>query len=109
MSGIWTEIETGTTGTTQYTIAKLTTDGVTDFTLNTRQTSPITDPPTANASTVPHSVAGDGNGLTISYQVATAAAPDVNVVLDINNDITGISTEEMAGSITVVSPGTQCY
>jgi len=100
MSGIWTEIETGTTGTTQYTIAKLTTNGVTDFTLNASQTFPITDPPTANATTVPHSVAGDGNGLTISYQVATAAAPDVNVVLDINNDITGISTEEMAGSIT---------
>ena len=96
MSGIWTEIETRTTGTTQYTIAKLTTNGIIDFTLNARQTSPITDPPIANATTVPHSVAGDGNGLTISYQVATAAAPDVNVVLDINNDITGISTGEIS-------------
>ena len=82
-----------------------------DFTLNARQISPITDPPIADATTVPHSVAGDGNGLTISYQVATAAAPDVNVVLDINNDITGISTGEMAGSITtncsVTNAGTQ--
>jgi hypothetical protein len=100
MSGIWTEIETGTTGTTQYTIAKLIDEEGADFTLRASQSLPIIDPPTPNATTVPHSVAGDGNGLTISYQVATAPVSDINVVLDINNDITGISTEQMAGSIT---------
>ena len=39
MSGIWTEIETGTTGTTQYTIAKLTTNGITERFYTKRKTN----------------------------------------------------------------------
>ena len=100
MSTTWTILKKKVTGETQYVTAAWLTDASADASLTTVQPVPGTDPPTLNAVTAAFDTSGYGNGATLSYQISTGT--NTQVVLDINNDITGLSivNNQLLNSIT---------
>ena len=110
MSTTWTILKKKVTGETQYVTAAWLTDAGADASLTTVQPVPGTDPPTLNAVTAAFDTSGYGNGTTLSYQIATGT--DTQVVLDTNNDITGLSIvnnqllNSITQNVTDASPGT---
>ena len=89
MSTTWTILKKKVTGETQYVTAAWLTDGGADASLTTAQPVPGTEPPTVNAVTATFDTSGYGNGVTLSYQIASGS--NTQVVLDTNNDVTGLS------------------
>ena len=100
MSETWTILKKQVTGETQYVTAAWLTDAGAEASLTTAQSVPGTDPPNINASTVAFRTDGYGDGSTLSYQIATGT--NTQVVLDTNNDVTGLSliNDQLVSSIT---------
>ena len=101
MSGTWTILQSSKTSDTAYTIAQLVADGGGEQTLTIPQADPLIDPPTPNATTAPFNTEGYGNGVTISYLVSIGT--NIEAILDINNDNSGISTSEISITTNVTS------
>ena len=100
MSETWTILKKKVTGETQYVTAAWLTDAGDEVALITAQPVPGTEPPNINASTVAFRTDGYGDGSTLSYQIAVGT--DTQVVLDTNNDVTGLSliNNQLLNSIT---------
>ena len=100
MSETWTILNKQVTGETQYVTAAWFTDAGDEVDLSAVQPIPGTDPPNISASTVAFRTDGYGDGSTLSYQIATGT--DTQVVLDTNNDVTGLSliNNQLLSSIT---------